>query len=287
MARPPRNFFSGGIYHIITRAVEGRGIFSLEESRLRLLSDIDVVQARTHFILHAYCVMGNHLHLLIQQGPVSLSKVMQGILTRFAVWYNNSSERTGHVFQRRYSAFSCANERYLLATARYIHRNPVKAGMVASPVDWAWSSHLDYLGLRSSSRVSTSLLLSILHPDQARARRTFKRFVEGGKDGPMPIPEEPAPTKPPLFADKPARIYSLRPLGDILDGVCFATGIVPAAILGPSRARPVAFARAQFAAAALESGYPPKDLLLMLGRSWAWISKVRAAKSAVSGGLTP
>jgi putative transposase len=90
----------------------------------------------------AYCLMGNHFHLAIQVGPVPLGSAMQHLLSSYCRYFNSRHERTGHLFGGRHKASICTHDRYLAALIRYIHMNPVRAGLVALPGDWPWSSYM-------------------------------------------------------------------------------------------------------------------------------------------------
>jgi len=140
MPRKPRIHFSGAIYHAMARGVEGRAIFIDDLDRADFLADLVRIAAQASAEILAYCLMGNHFHLAIKVGRVSLSTIMQRLMGRHAERFNWRWERKGHLFQGRYKANLCVDDRYLRSLIRYIHMNPVRAGLVAAPEDWPWSS---------------------------------------------------------------------------------------------------------------------------------------------------
>lgn len=124
----------------MARGVDGREVFSDDHDRAAFLETLGRVVAESGAETIAYCLMGNHFHLLFRVGVVPLSSVMQRVLTAYSTKYNRRHERTGHLFQARYKAILCLDDAYLFGLIRYIHMNPVRAGLVADPLDWPWSS---------------------------------------------------------------------------------------------------------------------------------------------------
>jgi REP element-mobilizing transposase RayT len=144
MARSPRIHYPGAIYHAMARGVDGREIFLDREDREKFLRVVERVKEESHANLLAYCLMSNHFHVALKIDAVSLSKVMQRILTSHSLSFNLKYKRTGHLFQARYKAVLCHDQAYLVSLIRYIHMNPVRAGLTNSPDQWPWSSHAEY-----------------------------------------------------------------------------------------------------------------------------------------------
>lgn len=140
MGRKPRIHFPGATYHAMARGVDGRPIYSEDEDRRRFLSSLAAVTEQTGANVIAYCLMGNHFHLAIRVDAVPLSSIMQRLMSSHARYYNPKYERVGHLFQARYNGKLCLDERYLAVVIRYIHENPVRAGLVSHCRDWPWSS---------------------------------------------------------------------------------------------------------------------------------------------------
>ena len=132
----------------------------------------------------AFCLMTNHIHLALQVGEVSLSRIMQNLTFRYTRWVNWRLKRSGHLFQGRYKSVLVDEDSYLLELGAYIHLNPVRASMVEAPESYPWSSHKAYLGKELIPWLDTEYILSRFSTTLSRARRQFVEFVaERSKDG--------------------------------------------------------------------------------------------------------
>jgi REP element-mobilizing transposase RayT len=127
--------------------------------------------------LHAYCWMTNHLHFLLQVGDEPLSSVMRTIASGYARAFQKKLETTGHLFECRYHAVLISGDTHLLEALRYVHLNPVDAGICASPQQYPWSSHKSYAGEANDPLVTTGTLLRIFAADRARACARYCEFV--------------------------------------------------------------------------------------------------------------
>jgi len=184
MARKPRLFFPGAVYHVILRGNAGQDIFYRDKDYLRFYFYVEEGRERFKCLIHAFCLMRNHVHLVLQIGEISISRVLQNLSQRYTGWVNRQKRRTGHLFQGRYKAILIDADRYLLALVRYIHLNPVRAGITRVPEDYRWSSHRAYLAREQLSWLTTSMVLSQLSTASSVARRKFQAFVlEGLKEG--------------------------------------------------------------------------------------------------------
>src|SRR4030042_2472899 len=141
MARKPRIEFEGSLYHVITRGNQRQQIFKATEDYERYLKILGDYKARYDFLLYAYVLMGNHVHLLMETKEVPLSKILQGINQSFTMYFNRRYATVGHLFQGRYKAMLCDKEYYFLSLIKYIHMNPVRAARAKSPGEYPWSSH--------------------------------------------------------------------------------------------------------------------------------------------------
>lgn len=134
--------------------------------------------------IHAYCWMTNHVHLALQVHHTPLSKIMQNLSFRYTRWLNRQHGRTGHVFQGRYKALLVDADAYLLPLIRYIHLNPVRAGLVQAPAAYRWSSHRSYLGQTSVEWLTSDWVLSLFAGPVSVARQRYAQFVaEGMQEG--------------------------------------------------------------------------------------------------------
>jgi putative transposase len=177
MARKPRIHFPGAIYHIILRGNAKQEIFFDEGDRHRFLVLLKDGIERYKFCLHGYCLMTNHLHLVIQVSEITLSRIMQNLSLRYTKWINWRHDRIGHLFHGRYKAIIVDADNYLSQLVAYLHLNPVRASMSENPADYPWSSHRAYLGLEQSPCLTTELVLSHFSPGKEIARRLFKELT--------------------------------------------------------------------------------------------------------------
>lgn len=145
MARPARIKSETGIYHIMLRGIDRRQLFFDDEDYKYFLSLLQRYKTMCGCELYAYCLMGNHIHLLLKEGMERTEMIFRRLGSAFAYWYNTKYERTGHVFQDRYKSEPVNNEQYLLTTFRYILRNPVAAGICRSPEEYLFSSAGEYI----------------------------------------------------------------------------------------------------------------------------------------------
>ncbi len=144
MPRQARRESGSGIYHIMIRGVDRQVIFRDDGDRSRFLNMLKETKAVSGFKLHAFCLMPNHVHLLLEQGAEPLGIVFKRIGVRYAGWYNKKYDRVGHLFQDRFRSENVETDRYYMTVLRYILWNPVKAHMVPDPAMYRWSSYRAY-----------------------------------------------------------------------------------------------------------------------------------------------
>ncbi|PIV82713.1 MAG: hypothetical protein COW52_12170, partial [Nitrospirae bacterium CG17_big_fil_post_rev_8_21_14_2_50_50_9] len=177
MARKPRVEYQGAFYHVIARGNQRQQVFRGEEDYQQYLNRLISYQRRCLCSLYAYVLMPNHIHLLIEQGKTSLSKMMQGLQQSYTMYFNRKYSTTGHLFQGRYKSIICDKDSYFLELIRYIHLNPVRAGMVNLPGEYTWSSHRAYLSNKSLSWLETDMPLAILSKNRKAALSAYQDFV--------------------------------------------------------------------------------------------------------------
>jgi putative transposase len=148
MPRLPRLYVPGGCYHVILRGNHRENIFASADDRLALNAIVAEAIGKYHARVHAFCWMSNHLHALIQIADIPLGQVVQRIAMRYSRYRHKALHTTGHLFERRHRAFLVDVDTYFLTLLRYIHLNPVEAGMVKMTDDYPWSSHHAYLARR-------------------------------------------------------------------------------------------------------------------------------------------
>ena len=182
MARKPRIHLSGGLYHIIFRGNGGQDVFLTDADRYRFYLLLQEVTHRFGYRVHAFCLMTNHIHLVLQVGDIPLSRGMQNLSFRYTRWMNWREKRTGHLFQGRYKAVLVDGESYLLELVRYVHLNPVRAGMVVSPEEYPWSGHRAYLGKEILPWLTTDWVLTQFEKSLSKAQAAYQAFVLDGLD---------------------------------------------------------------------------------------------------------
>jgi REP element-mobilizing transposase RayT len=146
MPRARRIHVSGGLYHVILRGNHQQRIFDRDTDYYGFEDLLARALTRYNARVHAYCWMTNHVHLAVQVGDARLGRLMQAVSAVYARRKQRRVQTTGHFFERRYRAALVDTDAYWLALVRYVHRNPVEAGIVSDPADYPWSSHPYYLG---------------------------------------------------------------------------------------------------------------------------------------------
>jgi REP element-mobilizing transposase RayT len=141
MPRSARKRSASGIYHIILRGLNKQTIFSDEEDNDEFIRIISECKRLSGYDLYAYCLMGNHVHLLIKEGSESIEQIMKRIGTRCVARYNRKYQRCGHLFQDRFKSEAVEDDGYFLSVLKYIHQNPQKAGLCKGPDLYLWSSY--------------------------------------------------------------------------------------------------------------------------------------------------
>src|SRR6056297_2046604 len=178
MPRTRRLKSETGIYHVVLRGINKQTIFEDEEDHEMFLQTLDQYKKKSGYKILAYCLMGNHVHLLMKTEDESLGQCFKRIGASYVYWYNMKYYRVGHLFQDRYKSEAVETDDYFKAVIRYIHRNPLKAGMVARLEDYTWSSYREYLGLNDTYHVDKDFVLKLFNEDQAEAIKDFKAFNE-------------------------------------------------------------------------------------------------------------
>jgi len=182
MARPLRLEYENAVYHITSRGNVRASIFLDKDDRARFLDTLADVVDRYGWICHAYCLMTNHYHLLIETPNADLSHGMQLLNGVYTQWFNRRHDRVGHLLQGRFKAILVEKESYLLELVRYVVLNPVRAKMVRSVRDWPWSSYRATAGQTEVPEfLAVDWVLSQFDSDRERAVRAYRRFIRQGR----------------------------------------------------------------------------------------------------------
>ncbi len=200
MARTARIMSKSNIYHIMLRGINRQKIFLDEEDHRHFLEVLEHCREISEFRLYAYCLMSNHVHLLLHADGEPLEQVMKRIGTRYVVWYNRKYARTGHLFQDRYKSEPVQDNAYFLTVLRYILNNPVKAGICRKAEDYPWSSASDYFS--GGGMTDTSFA------EEITGQKALLEYLKAESDDTCMDDE------PPRISDRAARKIILDTVGE-------------------------------------------------------------------------
>ena len=188
MARPLRIHIPGMIYHVMSRGNAKQVIFTDDHDYVRYLQLLARATERFGVRCLSYCLLGNHLHLVLQPDAIPISRMMQQLNSAFAQWFNRRHGRVGHVLQGRYKAVLVESPVSVLNVLRYVAMNPVAAGRVCSPGDWRWSSFRATAGLEPVPKFldAEQVWRTFDMLDRRTAQRRFAEFVGQVPDTPLP-----------------------------------------------------------------------------------------------------
>jgi REP element-mobilizing transposase RayT len=156
------------------RGINRQDIFEDEEDVERLLETIEKYKEVCKFDIFAYCIMSNHIHILVREIEESISDTIKRISSSYVFWYNKKYERCGHLFQERFKSEAVENDEYFLVVLRYIHQNPVKAGIAKSILDYRWSSYKEYI--EKAAIADIDFALDMFSSNRKKAVELFRNF---------------------------------------------------------------------------------------------------------------
>lgn len=174
MPRRAREKSSTGIYHVMLRGINGQTIFYDNEDYEKLIQTISKYKEISGYTIYAFCLMANHIHLLMREGKEDLGIVFRRIGASYVYWYNSKYKRNGHLFQDRYKSEPVEDDKYFLTVLRYIHQNPIKAGIENNIAKYPWSSYNEYLG--NNGICDKKFVLSFFSDQEKRAVALFQKF---------------------------------------------------------------------------------------------------------------
>lgn len=181
MTRPLRFEIEGGVYHITARGNEQNDIFVDENDKRKFVTLLSELPRRYKVKIHAYVLMSNHYHLLLETPKGNISKAMHYLNVSYTVYFNRRYKRSGHLFQGRYKSIVIEKDSYLISVSRYIHLNPVRAGIVKKPEEYKWSSYKNYLAMDKELQwLMTDWVLCQFSRDKNRAKQLYCDFVDDG-----------------------------------------------------------------------------------------------------------
>lgn len=294
MPRSARIDIPGLLQHVIVRGIERREIFADDEDRRDFLQRLQFLLQETEVECLAWSLMSNHFHLLLRPRVTTLAKFMRRLLTGYAVTFNLRHSRSGHLFQNRYKSIVCDEDSYLLELVRYIHLNPLRAGIVTDLDDlecFPWSGHAAIMGTRSMAGQAVNEVLGIFGKRTSEARRHYRRFIAEGistgnrndlvgkgrsareePNGASPFPLDPRILGDPEFC-KNLRLHRelqelipLRePIQEIMRYAAVHFDVTPRAISSTSRQTRVLEARTMVCRLAVEAGHSGAEVGRHLG----------------------
>jgi putative transposase len=174
MPRGARKKSYSGMYHVVLRGINKQRIFEDNQDYRKFLETIKTNKDKSGYIVYAYCLMNNHIHLLIKEGNESLGNTFRRIGASFVYWYNWKYSRYGHLFQDRYKSEPVETDSYFLTVLRYIHQNPTKAGMVKEIEQYPWNSYREYT--TKAEICDTKFALKLFSEDYQEALELWQKF---------------------------------------------------------------------------------------------------------------
>jgi len=287
MARRPRVFAAGLLYHVIVRGNQRRKTFRHDDDYRAYLDRLEKYHTQCQVRIYAYCLMPNHVHLLVETGSTPLAKFMQGVQQSYTQYFNRRYQKVGHLFQGRYKAIICDRDKYLLALVRYIHLNGVRAKLATRPERYRYSGHNSYLGSGTDKLVEATPILKLIG-----GKKAYERFVlEGtgeehnqayyavedqmflgeagfGEEISREAEERPAPKRK-------------KPIETVFKDVARRVKAAPELIRGKDRRWDISHKRAEAVAILVrECGYGVSEVAKYLGRDQAHVSTMLSRLSA-------
>ncbi|MBW2056778.1 MAG: transposase [Deltaproteobacteria bacterium] len=291
MARPLRIEFPGAVYHITSRGNAGQSIFRDDQDRVNFLGILKETIKRFNWCLHAYCLMENHYHLVVETVDGKLSQGMRHLNGVYTQRFNRRHQQTGHIFQGRYGSILVDRQSHLLEVCRYVVLNPVRAAIVQEPAKWPWSSYRATSGLGGRPTfLTTDWVLAQFDEDRREAQKRYRRFVASGISQPSPWQElqgrfilggrEFLERITPLLQDR-SRIQEVPKLER------FASRPPLDDLLGEKMQRDKARRNQAVVSAHLEYGYTLSEIAKILGLHYTTVSKIVGKAMEQTGDSRP
>lgn len=183
MPRQARLDYPGTLHHVICRGIEKQDIVTDDHDRSSFIERMGSTAYKTRTPIYAWALLTNHVHILLRSGPQGLSDYMRKLLTGYALSYNRSHNRHGYLFQNRYKSIICEEEGYLLELVRYIHLNPLRAGLVHTLDEldsYPYSGHSVIMGKTGHKWQDREYVLRLFGAKEGKARKAYRRFIEAG-----------------------------------------------------------------------------------------------------------
>jgi putative transposase len=281
MARRPRVHSAGLLYHVIVRGNQRRKTFRDDPDYQAYLDRLARYQTKFGVKVYAYCLMPNHVHLLVEVSTEPLWKFMQGLQQGYTQYFNLRHKKVGHLFQGRYHAIICDKDEYLLTLVRYIHLNPVRAKMVRKPEEYGYSGHGEYCGRKGAKIVESSKVLKMLGGSKGYRRFVLDGMGEGHKEEYYEV-EDQRFLGPEGFGEKLTGQVDeedvprkREPLHKALGALAARLGVDPVILKGADRSWKISRARAMVGYILVRRrGYRLTEVASALGRDLATMSSL-------------
>lgn len=176
MPRQARKKSATGIYHVMLRGINKQNIFEDDEDRRKFLETIKYYKEISKYEIYSYCLMNNHIHLLVKEMGESISDIVKRISSSYVYWYNQKYARCGHLFQERFRSETVEEGAYFLIVLRYIHQNPVKGGITTGIKKYSWSSYGEYIG--DPVFTDVDFALNMFSTDRVKAIQLFQKYMD-------------------------------------------------------------------------------------------------------------
>jgi len=281
MARTPRLFAPGVLYHVIVRGNNRQRTFFNDGDYQAYIARLGRYRMQFGVTIYAYCLMSNHVHLLVETGSQPLSRFMQGVQQSYTQYFNRKHCKVGHLFQGRYKAILCEKDEYLLTLVRYIHLNPIRAKLAPKLDEYPYSGHREYAAGRASEVLEPGKVLDMLG-----GRRGYRKFIqEGLGEGHREeyyevldqrfLGDEDFAEKLKLNADEEQMPRPKKPLGAAFRNAARALEVEPRVLSGADRGWETSRQRALAGYVLIRLfGYKLKDVAKCLGRDIATVSSL-------------
>lgn len=220
MPRGARIKSSTGIYHVVQRGNERANIFRDTEDKMKFINILRSKKGKMTFTVYAFCLMDNHIHLLINEGEDEIGNIMKSINVSYVTYFNKKYDRIGHLFQGRFKSEAVESDSYFINVLRYIHQNPLKADMIKDLEDYPWSSYDEYIDLESheSAICDVEAILPYFSKHKKRAVELFRSYMKETCEGNYLdiIDNE---------NEKDGKIHGKKEGQNFVDQICFDNGI--------------------------------------------------------------
>lgn len=281
MARKPRLFAPGVLYHVIVRGNQRQKTFAKERDYQVYLEKLAHYRHRYGVTIHAYCLMPNHVHLLLECSVSPLSRFMQGLQQSYTQYYNRTYKKVGHLFQGRYKAILCQKDAYLLELVRYIHLNPVRSKLAAAGKPYPYSAEQAYGSGKPDAIVDPRPVLKMIGGSRAYQRFIREGLGEGHKEEYYEVEDQRFLGKQGFGEglrrkhDQDDRPKRKRSLAQVVSEMAKALKVKPEVLAMPGRALGVSRLRTTVAYALVRrGGYGVKEVAEHFGRDSTTISSL-------------